>query len=123
MPHRFFSIYLLVFLLIGCGPTEPDTLGDLLVRLDTPAFGFPGTTTTEVGVFPSETLITEEFTSEMSIKTAPIIEGQAVITNLLPGIYVVAVFTNSASRPRQVVQIVADEVTIVDFDLNPLNEE
>lgn len=119
---RFFFLCSLIFCFTACVPDEPDTLGDLLVRFDPPVALFPDANYA-VGVFPSETLITDQFTADIAIKSATFTEDQAVITDLLPGIYVVAIFNISANPPRQVIQIVADEVSVVDFDLNPLEED
>jgi hypothetical protein len=122
MLQRLASFSLIIFFLNSCVPDVPDTLGDLLVRFDPPITVFPDATY-NVGVFPSETILTEEYTADMAIKSASINEDQAVITDVLPGIYVVAIFNLSSNPPRQVIQIVADEVTVVDFDLNALNDD
>ena len=123
MRHPFFLIVLLCIFLQSCFPEEPDTLGDVLVRVNLPDTA-PDTNFI-VGVFPLESLDDDEFSLAFAIKTAALRDERAVITNILPGIYVVAFVSETASNPdpRQVIQIVADEVSLVNFDLNPLSND
>lgn len=120
--HLFYFCLSLLFC-TSCTEDTPGVLGDILVRLDPPPTISPNPVF-EVGVFPSEILISEEYTANLAIKTVFIEDGRGLITDILPGTYVVALFnTPSATPPRRVVQVVADEVMLVDFDLNPLNNE
>jgi len=124
MKYPIFLIVSLSIFLQSCFPVEPDTLGDVLVRVNfaqdpSPNFNL------EVGVFPLESLPNEQFSSAFAIKTAALRDERAVITNILPGVYVVAFVSETGSNPatQQVIQIVADEVTLVDFDLDPLSND
>lgn len=123
MKYQIFLISLLFIFLNSCVPEEPDTLGDILVRVTLTGDSNPNLAL-EAGVFPLEALSNDEFTPDLAIKSAMLRDDRAVITNILPGIYVVAFLNETGNNPaaRQVVQIVADEVTIVDFDLDTLND-
>ncbi|MEK6478773.1 hypothetical protein WJR50_14600 [Catalinimonas sp. 4WD22] len=112
----------------GCNNDNYDPLGDLIVNLVRSSSVPPNPVFNElnIGIFPSETLLTNEFTPDSAFKQATIDldvdEGEtptAVITNILPGTYVLALigFPSSENVPKQVIQITADDVTVVDFNL------
>lgn len=112
----------------GCDNDDYDPLGDLIINLVRSSSVPPNPVFNEleIGVFPSETLLTNAFTPDIAFKQATIDldvdEGEtptAVITNILPGTYVLALigFPSSENIPKQVIQITADDVTVVDFNL------
>jgi len=122
-------MYKLVFLLFislilsgGCVEEEADLLGDLLVRVEL-SDQQSSLVGIEVGIFPAEALIRNEYTADLAIKKAAFNEQQAVITDILPGTYVVAfVGPPGTISVKQVTQIIADEVALVDFDFRPFND-
>lgn len=113
---KYLTFFCLVLLMnASCVEDEPDILGDILVRIlldegNTVPDGFI------FGVFPTEVLITKEFTRDNAIKTASMEEGQALITDMMPGIYVISNLSSNTDTFRKTAQVLADEVTLVDFD-------
>jgi hypothetical protein len=122
-------MYKLIFLLLislfisgGCVDEEADLLGDLLVRVELSDQQLP-LQNIEIGIFPTEAIIRNEYTADLAIKSAAFNDQQAVITDILPGTYVVAFIVPPGSATRkQVTQIIADEVALVDFDFRPFND-
>ena len=110
-----FILFLTVAAVPSCVESEPDFLGDILVRvlLDEDQIGLR---TTTFGVFPTEVLVTKEFVEVNATKTAVLEEGQILIPDILPGVYVVSTLSQSEVSIRQTVQVVADEVTLLEFD-------
>lgn len=111
----------------ACNNDDYDPLGDLIVNLvrDNPFPANPLLNEIEIGVFPSECLLTNDFSPGLAFKRATVdldVEEDevpsAVITNILPGTYVLAFvsFSSSESTSRQVIQITADDVTVVDLN-------
>ena len=105
----------------GCEEDYPDPLGDLIVQFqrNNQFPENPLVNELEIGIFPSESLLTNAFTPDLAFKSATVSleEERVVFTNILPGTYVVAFIANVAGQdvPKQVVQITADDVTVADL--------
>lgn len=121
MRNIFLAFFcLLVIFNSGCNDDYFDPLGDLIVNLqqdDTPNTPLPDGP--ELGIFPSESLLTNAFTPNLAFKrvVVDIEEERVVFTNILPGTYVVAFVAPSSEQgvPKQVVQITADDVTVANL--------
>ena len=118
-----FLLFINLVLLGSCVEEEAGLLGDLLVRIELSDQQLPFSNV-DIGIFPAEALIRNEYTADLAIKTATFNDQQtAVITDLLPGTYVVAFIGPPGSTSlKQVTQIIADEVALVDFDFRPFND-
>ncbi len=123
MKNTLLSLYCLIFLLASsCSDDFYDPLGDLIVNLnpgsDNPRQN-PLISNLSLGLFPSESLVTNTFTADLAFQTVVVDldDERIVFTNILPGTYVVAFVANSSDQsvPRQVVQVTADNVEVVDL--------
>lgn len=122
MCKHVFLLFISVVFLGGCVEEEADLLGDLLVRVELSDQQLP-LQNIEIGIFPTEAIIRNEYTADLAIKSAAFNDQQAVITDILPGTYVVAfVGPPGSTSAKQVTQIIADEVALVDFDFRPFND-
>ncbi|WP_277479442.1 hypothetical protein [Catalinimonas alkaloidigena] len=127
MKNIFFILFCIAIIFAsGCANDDYDPLGDLIVNLlnSTSLPDNPLIEEVEVGIFPTESLLTDEFIPALAFKKArvelDVDEDEvptAVITNILPGTYVLALISISSSKdtPKQVIQITADDVTVTDL--------
>lgn len=126
--RKIYSMLSLLLLLsiTACDEGDIDPLGDLIVDLvDTTALTqTPSLNEARLGIFPSESLLTGNFTAPMALQTLEVDlttdddeVPRAIFTSILPGIYVVAfIATNSTQEvPQQVIQIAADDVTYAEL--------
>ena len=117
------NVLTLVLLLIGlsaCTEDVPDVLGDLLINFDEfePLQLPDNQLTFTVGIYPTESLINNDFRVDHALQSAVWEDEETIVfTNILPGTYVIALANNDVSTdtPRRVIQIIADEVTVINF--------
>jgi hypothetical protein len=118
MKRPYTLLFTAFMLLLSC-QDEVDAVGnvEIIVKKTTEVNGVPYDEI-QIGIFPTESLITKDFSGYSDIIQSKKLEnGKALFKNLLPDTYVAAVITSAYPQPgtRKLVQIIPGKTIKIDL--------